>query len=282
MKWYFNRNCWTGACTQLSCLKVKPFIDNFKTLFAKNQKFRFWKYQELQRESPEGKKTWLYHGFGKPDVLSLKSYIKRLQHLLYGYIPHLIALNFGNEQLRRVTDLNSPRVPKGDPLVGIDFSSSPNFARANMSQHDYQNGQTFGLLSFVAFWVDHTLTLKKAVFPMVFVDPSHSVERVCQGLDYGLLELESHMSLDNVKLKNLYIYSDCAPGDQKNKYFLCLLSDLETKDGEWLPSRYFNRAGNHNKFVFDSEAGLWKHKYFKAAFIIKIRSCGLRWFDRRW
>ena len=73
------------------------------------------------------------------------------------------------------------------------------------------------------------------------------------------------MSLDNVKLKNLYIYSDCAPGDQKNKYFLCHLSELETKDGEWLLCRYFNRPGNHNKFVFDSEAGLWKHKYFKAA-----------------
>ena len=128
-----------------------------------------------------------------------------MQHHLSDCISHLFARNFGNEQIRRVTDLNSPRLPKGDPLVGIDFSSSPNFVRANMSQHDYQNGQTFGLLSAVAVWVDHTQKLKKAVFSMVFVDPSHSVEHVCQGLDYGLDELESHMSLDKVKLKNLYI-----------------------------------------------------------------------------
>ena len=59
-----------------------------------------------------------------------------------------------------------------------------------MSQHDYQNGQTFGLLSFVAFWVDHNMKLKKAVYPMIFVDPTHSVKRVCQGLDHGLEELE--------------------------------------------------------------------------------------------
>ena len=101
-----------------------------------------------------------------------------MQHLLTDYIPHLIALNFGNEQIRRVTELNSPRLPICDPLVGIDFSSSPNFIRANMSQHDYQNCQTFGLLSFVAFWVDHNMKLKKAVYPMIFVDPTHSLKRV--------------------------------------------------------------------------------------------------------
>ena len=179
-----------------------------------------------------------------------------MQNLLEVVIPHLIALNFGNEQIRRVTDPILPRLPLGDPLVGVDFFASPNFVRANMSQHDYQSGQTFGLFYLVAFWVSPNKKLKKFVYPMVFVDPTHSVERVCQGLDYGLAELEAEMLKDNVQLKNLYVYSDCAAGDQKNKYFLCHLSELKTLDGKWLPCRYFNRPGNHNKFTFDSAAGL--------------------------
>ena len=146
------------------------------------------------------------------EIFSAVGYVKRMQKLIEEFVPHLIALNFGNEQLRRVTDPKKPRLPIGDPLVGIDFSSSPNFVRANMSQHDYQNGQTFGLFSFVAFWVGHDKTLRKAVYPMPFVDPTHSVERVCQGLDYGLEELESEMFKESVVLKNLYVYSDCAPG----------------------------------------------------------------------
>ena len=110
---------------------------------------------------------------------------------------------------------------------------------------------------------------------MVFVDPTHSVERVCQGLDYGLEELESEMLKDNVQLKNLYVYSDCAAGDQKNKYFLYHLTELEIQYGEWLRCRYFNRPGNHNKFSFDSAAGLWKPKYFKAA--LNNKNSALQW-----
>ena len=180
-------------------------MNKFQALFPANQKFRFWKYQQLERESPEGKEPWIYHGFGKPEVLNSTEYMTKMQNLLEVYIPHLIALNFGNEQIARVTDPKNPRLGVGDPLVGIDFSSSPNFVRAGMSQHDYQNGQTFGLLSFVAFWVTHDKKLKKAVFPMIFVDPSHSVERVCQGLDFGLKELEHEIAKENVQLENLYV-----------------------------------------------------------------------------
>ena len=84
-----------------------------------------------------------------------------------------------------MTDPKNPRLRVSDPLVGIDFYSSPNFVRAGMTQHDYQNGQTFGLLSIVAYWVTHDKKLTKAVFPMMLTDPTHPVERVCQGLDYG-------------------------------------------------------------------------------------------------
>ena len=83
------------------------------------------------------------------------------------------------------------------------------------------------------------------------------------------------MLKDNVKLRNLYVYSDCAPGDQKNKYFLYHLSEHERNDGQWLPCRYFNRPGNHNKFSFDSEAGLWKLKQFNSALNEKYKE--LQW-----
>ena len=83
------------------------------------------------------------------------------------------------------------------------------------------------------------------------------------------------MLKDNVRLKNLYVYSDCAAGVQKNKYFLYHLSELQTQDGKWLPCCYLNRPGNHTKFSFDSATGLWKRKYFKAALFQKNRK--LQW-----
>ena len=43
------------------------------------------------------------------------------------YLPHLIGLNFGNEQLSRVTDPANPRLALGTPLVAFDFSANPKY-----------------------------------------------------------------------------------------------------------------------------------------------------------
>ena len=91
-----------------------------------------------------------------------------MQAVLEKYIVHLVALNFGNKQIARITDSLNPRLPIGDPLVGIDFAASPYFGHANMCQHDYQTTQTFGLVCVVAFWVTPTKKLKKAVYQWFF------------------------------------------------------------------------------------------------------------------
>ena len=275
MKWRFNRMCWTGKCTQPQCLNFGTFFNYFNKLFLTSQKFRFWKYQELERESIGAKTPWIYHGFGEPELLSRKGYVSKMQVLLERYVPRLIALNFGNEQLKHVTDPFNPRLPVGEPLVGVDFSASPNFLHGRMTQLDYQTSQTFGVVSFVGFWVTKDKQLKKAVYPMVFVNPTHCTERICQALDCGLQELEKEMMKDKVQLKNLYPYSDCAPGDQKNKFFLYHISEMATLSGKWLPVRYFQRPGNHNKFDFDSDGTLFKMKYFLAARDPKNKS--LQW-----
>ena len=191
--------------------------------------------------------------------------MKKMQAMLEKYIVHLVALNFGNKQIARITDLQTPRLPIGDPLIGIDFSASPHFLHSAMCQHDYQTTQTFGLVSFVAFWVTHERKLKKAVYQFVFTNVTHCTERICQALDCGLEVLQREMANDQVQLNNLYLYSDCAAGDQKNKFFVCHISEMATINGKWLPVRYFQRPANHNKFDFDSEGGLFKLKYFQAA-----------------
>ena len=78
-------------------------------------------------------------------------------------------------------------------------------------------------------------------------------------------ELEKRMEEDGVKLKNLHVYSDCAPGDQKNRFFVYHLSELLNKHKEWIPVRYFQRPGNHNKWDFDSAGGFFKRVYLRAA-----------------
>ena len=265
VNWHFDRKCWTGTCREQNCLNFSTFFNQFGKLMSRNQKFRFWKYQELERESIGAKTPWVYHGFGKPEVLSRDVYIAKMQFLLKRYVPHLIALNFGNQQLAKITDPLCPRLPVGEPLVGVDFSASPNFVHGKMTQLDYQTAQTFGVVSFIAFWVTENNKLKKAVYPMVFVNPTHCTERICQALDCGLQELELEMRKDNVQLKNIYLYSDCSPGDQKNRFFLYHISEMVTLQNDWLPVRYFQRPGNHNKFDFDSDGALFKMKYFLAA-----------------
>ena len=129
-----------------------------------------------------------------------------MQKLLEKYVPHLIALNFGNEQLARITDKQQPRLPAGDALIVIDFSASPHFFHGSMSQHDYQTTQSFGLISCVAFCVTKDVKLKKAVYELMFTDTTDCTKRICQGLDFALVELQSIMLSDGIELKNLYLY----------------------------------------------------------------------------
>ena len=186
MNWEFDMKCWTG---NRNCLKLKPFF-KFRKLFRQNQQFKFWKFQELERESKDGKAPWIYHGYSSPKFLLFKDYVDNMQAMLDKYIVHLIALNFGNKQIARITDPLNPRLPIGDTLVGIDFSASPHFVHATMCQHAYQTTQTFGLVSFVSFWVTISRKLKKTVYQMVFSTVTHCTERICQALDCGLEVLE--------------------------------------------------------------------------------------------
>ena len=102
---------------------------------------------------------------------------------------------------------------------------------------------------------------------MVFVDSLHYTDRAIQAFDYGLVELQKDMSSDNVTLDNLYVYTDCAPGDQKNRFMFAHMSEVLNTYNKWVPIRYFQRPSGHNKFVFDSEGGLWKRFYFKTALL---------------
>ena len=47
-----------------------------------------------------------------------------------------------------------------------------------------------------------------------------------QVFDIGLVELQKDMSVDNLIIQNLYVYTDCAPGDQKNRFMLSHLSKV--------------------------------------------------------
>ena len=293
----FRRSCWTGDCD--NCLTFSDFYKKFEKLFnlvkrqesefrkskfkrlrkkvklrEKSSDFLYWKYQILERKLPNGK-SYSFKDFAPPEVCNKVLYIEKMNNLMKSYLPHLIALNFGNEQLSRVTDPDNPRLPVGTPLVAFDFSLSPKFIHKNMTQNDYHDSQTFGLMPFVAFWTviekpstgETKKVLKKSVYEIVFVNPLHNTNRAMQALDIGLMELQKDMSSDHIIIKNLYVYTDCAPGDQKNRFMLSHLSQVLNKHNEWVPVRYFQRPAGHNKFDFDSEGGLWKRFYFKCALI---------------
>ena len=98
----------------------------------------------------------------------------------------------------RLTDPDNPRLPIGTPLVVLDFSSSPKFIHRYMTQNDYHDGQTFGLMSFVALWtmiekpsIGKTKKfLRKAVYEMVFVNPLHNTNRAMQALNIRLIKVQ--------------------------------------------------------------------------------------------
>ena len=64
---------------------------------------------------------------------------------------------------------------------------------------------------------------------MVFVNLTHYTERICQVLDCGLQEPDLEMRKDNVQLMNLYLYSDCFPGDQQKKHVFFFLYTIYLK-----------------------------------------------------
>ena len=264
MCWRFDEKCWRGNCT---CLRFDLFFQKFADLFADEEKFGLWRYKRLERETGDGETSWQYHGFGKTEYWPAEDYIEGMQDLLWKFIPHLVLLNFGNEMLERITDPKFPRLPVGHPLIGIDFSASPNFLRLGMNQLDYQESQKFGLISVVSFYVSKKNELKKLVLQELFADITHSTERISQGLDFALAELEDVMEKDGIEITGLYIYSDCSPADQKNKFFIHHLTELLSSKApfNWIPFRYFQRPGYHNKFDFDSEGGLFKKFLFQAS-----------------
>ena len=122
--------------------------------------------------------------------------------------------------LERITDPKVPRLPIGHPLVGIDFSASPSFLRLGMNQMDYQESQKFGLISVVSFYVTRKNEPKKIVLQELFAEVTHSTERIAQGLDCALTELEYVMEKDGIQITGLYKYSNCSPADQKNIFFI--------------------------------------------------------------
>ena len=106
------------------------------------------------------------------------------------FIPHLLALNWTNKQLGDIT--NNPTLPLNDILVGFDFSQSPKFMRSGMSESDYQEGQQFGLFSFIALWsnyVGRKKVLRKAVFMLVFKDYKHGTNRAMQSFNVYIRKL---------------------------------------------------------------------------------------------
>ena len=75
------------------------------------------------------------------------------------------------------------------------------------------------------------------------------------------------MSSNHIIIKNLYLYTDCAPGYHKNHFMLSHLCKVLHKYYEWVPVRYFQGPAGHNKLDFDAEGGFRKRFYFKSVLI---------------
>ena len=133
---------------------------------------------------------------------------------------------------------------------------------ARMTQNDYHEGQQFGVFTFVSLWTKYkagTKILRKAVFIVIFKDYSHSTERAIQCFQTCMKKLNDVLISDDVDPKSLIVYSDNAGCDQKNRFMMDFFTTFP------IPIRYFQRPADHNKWLFDSEGGLFKRSYLSAA-----------------
>ena len=94
---------------------------------------------------------------------------------------------------------------------------------------------------------------------VIFKDYKHSSERAIQCFDACMEKLKHVLDKRKVAIKSLIVYSDNAGCDKKNRFMM----DFFTTYG--IPIRYFQRPADHNKWIFDSEGGLFKRCYLKAA-----------------
>ena len=242
-----------GSAWSLTALNFRPSSPRFENSLNKASSSNFgvsrtWTWDKRRTSTTD--LSWLL----KSSVLFFKEYVEKLQAMLEKYIVHLIALNFGNKPLARITDAVTPRLPVGDPLVAstsqrLQISFSP----LCVSMITRPLKHLVSCLLLRSGWVlkrNSKSQSTKWFFPTLF---SACTEWICQALDCGLDVLQLELAKDGVQLKNLYLYSVCAANDQKNTFFLCHISDLATLEGRSLPVRYFQRRANHNKFDFDSE-----------------------------
>ena len=278
----FQRKCWTGEC---GCFqdKISNLFSEMQPLFKRNQKIDFFEYVEKFRNIKSNKKQpFKYHGYDRTH-LSVLQYKKNLIIDLKIFLPHLIALNWTNKHLGNLTNFVNPLLPVNDILLGFDFSQSPKFIRAGMSQVDYQEGQQFGLFSFIALWskyVEGRKVIRKAVFMVIFKDYKHSTSRAIQSFSLCIKKLIPILRGDDIELKSLIVYSDNAGGDQKNRFMMDFFSCFSIHE-KGIPRRvtirYFQRPADHNKWLFDSEGGLFKRCYLKAA--LNRKNTALQWND---
>ena len=122
------------------------------------------------------------------------------------------------------------------------------------------------------------IVLRKGVYMLTFSNAKHNSERAQQCFDKGMEMVKTNLDKEGVKPVNMYVYTDCCPGDQKIRFFLTHFSCFH-ENNPWsrevkqtylasrynIPIQFFQKPGNHNKWDFDSDAGLWKSEYLRAA-----------------
>ena len=162
-------------------------------------------------------------------LVKAKQFVALVDKFLGVFLPHLLYLNWTSTQLKSITDQENPRLPIGDILVGFDFSQSPSFMKSGMGQRHYQQNQIFGLFSFSVYWtklVEGTTILRKGVYMLTFSNAKHNSARAQQCFDIGMESLKTDLDKEGIKPVNIFVYTDCCPGDQKNRFFLTHFSSF--------------------------------------------------------
>ena len=74
--------------------------------------------------------------------------------------------------------------------------------------------------------MDGITVLRKNVYMLTFSNAKHYTARAQQCFDIGMDSLKTDLDEEGFKPVNMFVYTDCCPGDQKNRFFLTHFSSF--------------------------------------------------------